>query len=65
MAMARIPPEAFPDRLALDAYARRCRARETGRMLGAVAHWLRLPQHGVRHAATFDGPLATARSAAR
>jgi len=62
--MARIPPEAFPDQLVLDAYARHCRARETERLLGAVAHWLRHSHHGVRPAVTLGRPLAAARSTA-
>jgi len=61
--MARISPEAFPDRFALDAYARRCRVQELDRLLGTAARWLKRQQRSAVSRAAGAGAFAAARSA--
>ena len=39
--MTRFDPVTYPDRFAFEAHARRLRAEEAGRILGAAAAWLR------------------------
>ncbi|MBK9114650.1 MAG: hypothetical protein IPM22_03155 [Betaproteobacteria bacterium] len=38
--MARLDPNLFPDRFALDRYARRMRREETDRLVRAVVQWV-------------------------
>jgi hypothetical protein len=58
--MSRFDPNAYPDRLAFDAYARHLQAQEVDRLMSAARAWLsslRLPSgHGFVH------PVATSRS---
>ncbi len=56
--MARLDPNLFPDRFALDRYAQRMRREETDRMLRAVAQWLHRFRHGLAAA-----PAAARRAA--
>lgn len=39
--MSRFDPNTYPDRFAFEAYARRIRAAEAGRIFGAATAWLR------------------------
>ena len=45
--MARFDPNTYPDRFAFEAHARRIRAEECGRILGAAAAWLRSRAQGM------------------
>lgn len=43
--MARFDPDAYPDRLAFEAYAHRIRAEEIDKAFRATAAWLNAWQH--------------------
>jgi len=43
--MARFDPNAYPDRLAFEAYAHRIRAEEIDKAFSATAAWLNARQH--------------------
>lgn len=49
--MSRFDPNTCPDRFAFEAYARRIRAAEAGRIFGAATAWLRGRVHDVANGA--------------